>query len=160
MCASVERILDNDNNNTIGLFSAFHGPQKRFREQTCKVVVVENHVTHRLSPSFHSTLAKMPSSPIAPAEKTFWHRHCVQATTLTKFALFTSSVPCAVFSYQNMDRVGRISPSDCQMKGMNSGLVHVLRTQKSQLISQIQINAIRKQTQVLNKGTFHVGGFS
>ena len=44
MCASVGRSLDN--NNTIGLIGAFHGPQRRFREQTCKVVVVENHVTH------------------------------------------------------------------------------------------------------------------
>src|SRR4029434_2486667 len=76
MCASVGRSLDNDdNNNTIGLFSAFHGPQRHFREQTCKVVVVENHVTHRLSSSFHSTLAKTPSSPIAPAEKNVWRRH-------------------------------------------------------------------------------------
>src|SRR4029434_10026109 len=78
MCASVGRSLDNDNNNTIGLFSAFHGPQRRFREQTCTVVVVENHVTHRLSSSFHSTLTKTPSSPIAPAEKNVWRRHwCV-----------------------------------------------------------------------------------
>src|SRR4029434_8242697 len=75
MCASVGRSLDNDNNNTIGLFSAFHGPQRRFREQTCKVVVVENHVTHRLSSSCHSTLTKTPSSPIAPAEKNVWRRH-------------------------------------------------------------------------------------
>src|SRR4029434_11214257 len=74
MCASVGRSLDNYT-NTIGLFSAFHGPQRRFREQTCKVVVVENHVTHRLSSSFHSTLTKTPSSPIAPAEKKFWRRH-------------------------------------------------------------------------------------
>ena len=81
MCASVGRSLDNDNNNTIGLFSAFHGPQRRFREQTCKVVVVENHVTHRLSSSFHSTLTKTPSSPIAPAEKKFWRRHCQLHTT-------------------------------------------------------------------------------
>src|SRR4029434_4499905 len=73
MCASVGRSLDN--NNTIGLFSAFHGPQRRFREQTCKVVVVENHVTHRLSSSFHSTLTNTPSSPIAPAENTVWRRH-------------------------------------------------------------------------------------
>src|SRR4029434_5345400 len=78
MCASVGRSLDNDN-NTIGLFSAFHGPQRRFREQTCKVVVVENHVTHRLSSSFHSTLTKTPSSPIAPAGKNVWRRHCVDA---------------------------------------------------------------------------------
>src|SRR4029434_157275 len=76
MCASVGRSLDNDNNNTIGLFSAFHGPPKRFREQTCKVVVVENHVTHRLSSSFHSTLTKTPSSLIAHAEKNVWRRHC------------------------------------------------------------------------------------
>src|SRR4029434_4317771 len=76
MCASVGRSLDNDNNNTISLFSAFHGPQRRFREQTCKVVVVENHVTHRLSSSFHSTLTKTLSSPIAPAEKNVWRRHC------------------------------------------------------------------------------------
>src|SRR4029434_10531243 len=75
MCTSVGRSLDNDNNNTIGLFSAFHGPQRRFRGQTCKVVVVENHVTHRLSSSFHSTLTKTPSSPIAPAEQNVWHRH-------------------------------------------------------------------------------------
>src|SRR4029434_5206141 len=67
MCASVGRSLDN--NNTIGLLGAFHGPQRRFREQTCKVVVVENHVTHRLSSLCHSTLTKTPSSPIAPAEK-------------------------------------------------------------------------------------------
>src|SRR4029434_4608128 len=79
MCASVGRSLDN--NNTIGLLSAFHGPQRRFREQTCKVVVVENHVTHRLSPSFHSTLAKTPSSPIAPAETNVWHRHCCLPST-------------------------------------------------------------------------------
>src|SRR4029434_4880809 len=76
MCVSVGRSLDNDNNNTIGLFSAFHGPQRRFIEQTCKIVVVENHVTHRLSSSFHSTLTKTPSSPIAPAEKNVWRRHC------------------------------------------------------------------------------------
>ena len=75
MCASVGRSLDNDNNNKIGLFSAFHGLQRRFREQTFKVVVVENHVTHRLSSSFHSTLTKTPSSPIAPAEKNVWRRH-------------------------------------------------------------------------------------
>src|SRR4029434_1252765 len=82
MCASVGRSLDNENNNTIGLFSAFHGPQRRFREQTCKVVVVENHVTHRLSSSFHSTLTKTPSSPIAPAEKNVWRRHCWQGHVL------------------------------------------------------------------------------
>src|SRR4029434_1998915 len=76
MCVSVGRSLDNDNNNTIGLFSAFHGPQRRFIEQTCKIVVVENHVTHRLSSSFHSTLTKTLSSPIAPAEKNVWRRHC------------------------------------------------------------------------------------
>src|SRR4029434_9470536 len=75
MCASVGRSLD-DNNNTIGLFSAFHGPQRRFREQTCKVVVVESHVTYSLPSSFHSTLTKTPSSPIAPAEKNVWRRHC------------------------------------------------------------------------------------
>ena len=80
MCASVGRSLDNDNNNTIGLFSAFHGPQRRFREQTCKVVVVENHVTHRLSSSFHSTLTKTLSSPIAPAEKNVWRRHWPEIT--------------------------------------------------------------------------------
>src|SRR4029434_3962661 len=73
----------NNNNNTIGLFSAFHGPQRRFREQTCKVVVVENHVTHRISSSFHSTLTKTPSSPIAPAEKNVWRRHCVHRYTHT-----------------------------------------------------------------------------
>src|SRR4029434_3778562 len=50
------------------------------REQTCKVVVVENHVTHRLSSSFHSTLTKMPSSPIAPAEKNVWRRHCTHTS--------------------------------------------------------------------------------
>src|SRR4029434_7534217 len=83
MCASVGRNLDNDNNNTIGLFSAFHGPQRRFREQTCKVVVVESHVTYRLPSSFHSTLTKMPSSPIAPAEKNVWRRHCVHRYTHT-----------------------------------------------------------------------------
>src|SRR4029434_6073815 len=80
MCALVGRSLDNDNNNTIGLFSAFHRPQRRFREQTCKVVVVENHVTHRPSPSFHSTLSKTQSSPIAPAEKNLWHRHWTYST--------------------------------------------------------------------------------
>ena len=74
----VRRKQPNDNNNrpTIDLYGAFHGPQRRFREQTCKVVVVENHVTHRLSSSFHSTLTKTPSSPIAPAEKNVWRRHC------------------------------------------------------------------------------------
>src|SRR4029434_6600445 len=51
------------------------------REQTCKVVVVENHVTHRLSSSFHSTLTKRPSSPIAPAEKNVWRRHCSHTHT-------------------------------------------------------------------------------
>src|SRR4029434_3639516 len=76
MCASVGRSLDN--NNTIGLLGAFHGLQRRFREHTCKVVVVENHVTHRVSSSFHSTLTKTPSSPIAPAEKNVWHRHCLR----------------------------------------------------------------------------------
>src|SRR4029434_4665950 len=83
MCASVGRSLDNYNNNTIGLFSAFHGHQRRFREQPCKVVVVENHVTHRISSSFHSTLTKTPSSPIAPAEKNVWRRHCVHRHTHT-----------------------------------------------------------------------------
>src|SRR4029434_7437049 len=78
MCASVGRSLDN--NHTIGLFSALHGPQRRFREQTCKVVVVENHVTHRLLSSFHSTLTKTPSSPIAPAEKNVWRRHWLRIT--------------------------------------------------------------------------------
>ena len=82
MCASVGRSLDNDNNNTIGLFSAFHGLQRRFREQTFKVVVVENHVTHRLSSSFHSTLTKTPSSPIAPAEKNVWRRHCTVSSSV------------------------------------------------------------------------------
>ena len=88
MCASVGRSLDNDNNNTIGLFSAFHGPQRRFREQTCKVVVVENHVTHRLSSSFHSTLTKTPSSPIAPAEKNVWRRHWLHTAVPVVVSLF------------------------------------------------------------------------
>ena len=51
----VRRKQPNDNNNTIDLKGAFHGLQRRFREQTCKQiwwggVVVENHVTHMLSP--------------------------------------------------------------------------------------------------------------
>src|SRR4029434_2886130 len=81
MCASVGRSLDN--NNTIGLIGAFHGPQRRFREQTCKVDVVENHVTHRLSSSCHSTLSKTPSSPIAPAEKNGWRRPLLPHTQQT-----------------------------------------------------------------------------
>src|SRR4029434_4476269 len=85
MCASVVRSLDNENNNTIGLFCAFHGPQRRFREQTCRVVVVENHVTHRLSSSFYSTLTKTPSSPIAPAEKNVWRRHCLEVIRMKSF---------------------------------------------------------------------------
>src|SRR4029434_2491407 len=56
----------------------------------CGGVVVENHVTHRPSPSFHSTLAKTPSSPIAPAEKkNVWHRHCWQLLACDELVLIS-----------------------------------------------------------------------
>src|SRR4029434_6565492 len=94
MLASVGSSLDNDNNNKIGLFSAFHGPPKRFREQTCKVVVVENHVTHRLSSSSHSTLTKTPSSLIAHAEKNVWRRHCVCVSAVTSVGSSAYMIVC------------------------------------------------------------------
>src|SRR4029434_10477139 len=98
MSASVGRSLDN--NHTIGLFSALHGPQRRFREQTCKVVVVENHVTHRLSSSFHSTLTKTLSSLTAPAEKNVWRRHWLLLLTM-KIYLFTIQL-CRHWKWQTL----------------------------------------------------------
>src|SRR4029434_5507733 len=105
MCASVGRNLDNDNNNTIGLFSAFHGPQRRFREQTCKVGVVESHVTHRLSPSFHSTLSKTLSSPIAPEEKNLWHCHWSRAP----YTAQPQEIPnIGLHTEENSDTIGKM----------------------------------------------------
>ena len=68
-------------------------------------VVVENHVTHRLSPSFHSTLSKTLSSPIAPEEKNLWHCHWSRAP----YTAQPQEIPnIGLHTEENSDTIGKM----------------------------------------------------